>query len=61
MRVLTWQKSGTPSIAATGSHSAAALRSEAQAHLDFAIGEFRAMKMQPALEQALRQKDLLTT
>jgi len=47
--------------AATGSHSAAALRSEAQAHLDFAMGEFRAMKMQPALEQALRQKDLLTT
>ena len=46
--------------AATGSPSAAALRSEAQAHLDFAIGEFRAMKMQPALEQALRQKDLLT-
>ncbi len=46
---------------ASGSPSAAALRSEAQAHLDFAIGEFQAMKMQPALEQALRHKDLPTT
>ncbi len=45
---------------ATGSHSAATLRSEAQAHLDFAIEEFRAMKMQPALERALRKKGLLT-
>jgi hypothetical protein len=32
---------------------------EAQAHLDFAIEEFRAMKMQPALERALRHKGLL--
>jgi tetratricopeptide (TPR) repeat protein len=32
---------------------------EAQAHLDFAIAEFRAMKMQPALERALRHKGLL--
>ncbi|MEE8322541.1 MAG: hypothetical protein V3R57_02820 [Candidatus Bathyarchaeia archaeon] len=40
---------------ARGSHSAA-LRSEAQAHLDFAISELEAMKMQPALERALRHK-----
>jgi hypothetical protein len=32
---------------------------EAQAHLDFVIEEFRAMKMQPALERALRHKGLL--
>ena len=32
---------------------------EAQSHLDFAIEEFRAMKMQPALERALRHKGLL--
>lgn len=35
-------------------------RTEAQAHLDFAIAEFRAMKMQPALERALRHEGLLT-
>lgn len=34
-------------------------REEAQAHLDFAIEEFRAMKMQPSLERALRHKGLL--
>jgi hypothetical protein len=32
-------------------------RAEAQAHLDFAIAEFRAMKLQPSLERALRLKD----
>jgi len=32
---------------------------EAQAHLDFAIEEFRAMNMQPYLERALRHKGLL--
>jgi len=32
---------------------------EAQRHLDFAIEEFRAMKMQPSLERALRHKGLL--
>jgi tetratricopeptide (TPR) repeat protein len=32
---------------------------EAQGHLDFAIDEFRSMKMQPALERALRHKGLL--
>ena len=34
-------------------------RAEAQAHLDFAVEELRAMKMQPALERALRHKGLL--
>jgi len=34
-------------------------RAEALAHLDFAIDEFRAMKMQPALERALSHKGLL--
>jgi tetratricopeptide (TPR) repeat protein len=34
-------------------------RAEALSHLDFAIEEFRAMKMQPALERALRHKGLL--
>ena len=32
---------------------------EAQEHLDFAIEEFREMKMQPSLERALRHKGLL--
>jgi hypothetical protein len=35
-------------------------RAEARPHLDFAIEEFRAMKMQPSLERALRHKGLLT-
>ena len=34
-------------------------REQALGHLDFAIEEFRAMKMQPYLEQALRHKGLL--
>ncbi len=34
-------------------------RAEALGHLDVAIGEFRAMQMQPALERALRNKDIL--
>jgi len=34
-------------------------RAEALAHLDFAIAEFREMKMQPSLERALRHKELL--
>ena len=34
-------------------------QAEAQAHLDFAIEEFRTMKMQPSLERALRHKGLL--
>ena len=32
---------------------------EALEHLDFAIGEFREMKMQPSLERALRHKEIL--
>jgi len=34
-------------------------RAEAMEHLDFAIAEFRGMKMQPSLERALRHKDVL--
>ena len=32
---------------------------EALEHLDFAIAEFRDMKMQPSLERALRHKEIL--
>ena len=34
-------------------------RAEALEHLDFAISEFREMKMQPSLERALRHKEIL--
>ena len=34
-------------------------RAAAIEHLDFAINEFREMKMQPSLERALKHKDLL--
>ena len=34
-------------------------KAEALEHLDFAITEFREMKMQPSLERALRQKKIL--
>jgi len=34
-------------------------RAAALEHLEFAIGEFREMKMQPSLERALRHKDVL--
>jgi tetratricopeptide (TPR) repeat protein len=34
-------------------------RAEALEHLDFAIAEFREMKMQPSLERALRHKEIL--
>jgi len=34
-------------------------RVEALEHLDFAIAEFRDMKMQPSLERALRHKEIL--
>jgi hypothetical protein len=34
-------------------------RDAAIEHLDFAIAEFREMKMQPALERALRHRGLL--
>lgn len=32
---------------------------EALQHLDFAIAEFREMKMQPSLERALKHKEIL--
>ncbi len=55
-----------PEIAITRLHLAEVLlehypeeQPEAQQHLDFAIEELRAMKMQPALERALRHKGLL--
>jgi len=35
------------------------LRVEAQEHLDFALGEFRDMKMQPSLERALGDRETL--
>ncbi len=34
-------------------------KKEALEHLDFAINEFREMKMKPSLEPALRHKDIL--
>jgi hypothetical protein len=34
-------------------------KAEAIEHLDFAIGEFREMKMQPSLERALKQREIL--
>jgi hypothetical protein len=34
-------------------------KSEAIAHVDFAISEFREMKMQPWLGRALRHKEIL--
>jgi len=34
-------------------------KSDAPEHLDFAIAEFREMKMQPSLERALRHKEIL--
>ena len=38
-----------------------AIRAEALAHLDLTIGEFRAMKTQPALDRALRLKPSFRT
>lgn len=34
-------------------------KEEAVEHLDFAMKEFREMKMQPSLERALRHKEIL--
>ena len=34
-------------------------KAEALEHLDFAIKEFREMKMKPSLERALRHKEIL--
>ena len=36
-------------------------KKDALEHLDFAIKEFREMKMQPSLERALRCKEILKT
>ena len=33
-------------------------KEQALEHLDFAIGEFRAMKMQPSLERALKREEI---
>ncbi len=35
-------------------------KAQAREHLEFAIGEFREMKMEPALKRALQHKSLLT-
>jgi hypothetical protein len=55
-----------PEIALTRLHLAELLldhhpkeKPEAVEHLDFAIAEFREMKMQPSLERALKHKGLL--
>jgi hypothetical protein len=48
-----------PEGEAEGEGIAKQRQAEAREHLDFAIEEFQAMKMQPALEQALRHKGLL--
>ena len=57
-----------PEIALTRLHLAELLlqgtpeeKAQAREHLEFAIGEFREMKMKPALERALRHKSVLTT
>jgi hypothetical protein len=57
-----------PEIALTRFHLAELLfehfpqeEAEAKAHLDFAIDEFKEMKMQPSLERALRHKEILNT
>ncbi len=51
--------SAAPSLGKERGLTADRLKADALAHLDFAIAEFRAMKMQPALERALRHKGLL--
>jgi hypothetical protein len=53
-------RSSTPAGGGAGQQMADKLKAERSAHLDFAIAEFRAMKMQPALERALRHKGLLS-
>ena len=46
-------------VAVKGPDHYPADRAEALEHLDFAIGEFRDMKMQPSLERALSHRDIL--
>jgi DNA-binding CsgD family transcriptional regulator len=50
----------SPSPAARGRGSGGGGRTEALVHLDFAIAEFRAMQMQPALERAERLHAAIT-
>ncbi len=50
---------GSPDPTASRLRRAEELHKEAMEHLDFAIGEFQEMKMQPSLERALRHKGLL--
>ena len=63
----TWESVRTPNVDVGASSavvegaspSGGEGRNEAMQHLDFAIAELREMKMQPALERALRHKELL--
>ena len=50
---------GTDGGGAGGGLTADRLKADGLEHLDFAIAEFREMKMQPALERALKHKGLL--
>jgi len=45
--------------APANAHAGGKVRAQAIEHLDFAIAEFREMKMQPSLERALRHKEVL--
>jgi hypothetical protein len=53
------QFSGYGSINERSDYHCLQEKSEAIEHLDFAIKEFRDMKMQPSLERALRHKEIL--
>ena len=55
----TCRERQTSASLAAQSQGGGSLQAEALQHLDLAISEFRAMKMQPALDLALRQKDAL--
>ena len=50
---------GTGAIRSSFSTTTPDERATAMEHLDFAIGEFREMKMQPSLERALSHRGLL--
>jgi len=50
---------GSPALAEAAAGLGMDARAEAMQHLDLAIAELRAMKMQPALERALRHKEVL--
>ena len=53
------QRSAVSAGVDEGRLTADKLKAESSRHLDTAIAEFRAMKMQPYLERALRHKGLL--